>query len=521
MKYSLRIRLIIGVIIEILLLLTVFSLIIYSMIRRTLINQSDASLTSTAQILAASAELNDGEIDLELDVEYMQEFQRADRPTYYQLWHKGTVVMRSPSLGTDDLLRFEGPLDVPVFRTLQKNRQPLRAIGLKFEPRGVKKPERDRDHKRNKDKERAKQQTLTLVVARDATELYGQLRFLRWLLLTASAAVTALSFLIAAVIVRQGLRPLNAIAAEIASIKEDSLTTRITAEHVPTEIIQIKNRLNELLSRLEASFNRERRFNADIAHELRTPLAGLRSTIEVTLARTRDNDEYKRVLSDCHAIVETMQTMVNNLLTLAKLDAQQISFHAEQIQLAELANSCWRPFSDKALERKITFDNTIEPEFTCESDRRNLSIVLSNILDNAVEYANEGGQIRTTARRIDDSVEVAVSNTGCRLTNEQVSQIFDCFWRHDSSRSDTGTHCGLGLALVQRLVRALGGNTFAEIQPGGMFVVRLILPARAKKRKISQNSTPTNSSKHFLVKTMETTEINQRNKPITNFLSQK
>jgi two-component system heavy metal sensor histidine kinase CusS len=300
------------------------------------------------------------------------------------------------------------------------------------------------------------------------------LRFLRWLLLIASAAVITLSFLIAAIIVRQGLRPLNSIAAEIATIKEDNLTARITAEHVPAEVVQIKNRLNELLSRLQSSFNRERQFNADVAHELRTPLAGLRSTIEVTLIRARDNDEYKKVLSDCHAIVENMQTMVNNLMMLAWLEAKQISFNTEQIKLAELVNSCWRPFSDRALERKISFDNNIEPEITCASDRRNLSIVLSNILDNAVEYADEGGQIRTTARRIDDSVEVAVSNTGCRLTGKQVSQIFDCFWRGDLSRSDTGTHCGLGLALVQRLIRALGGHATAELQPGGIFIVQLI-----------------------------------------------
>jgi two-component system OmpR family sensor kinase len=73
-------------------------------------------------------------------------------------------------------------------------------------------------------------------------------------------------------------------------------------------------------------------------------------------------------------------------------------------------------------------------------------------------------------------VEVAVSNTGCKLTNEQVSKVFDCFWRADSSRTDTGTHCGLGLALVQKLIRALDGNVDAELQPGGIFVVRIILP---------------------------------------------
>ena len=476
MTHSLRARLLVCIIGGMTLLLIVFSILIYMVIRRALVNQFDASLTSTARILAASAELDNGEIDLELEVQDMQEFRRAERPTYYQFWwHKDTAVVRSPSLGTDDLLRFEGPLDLLVFRALQRNGQPLRAIGLKFEPRGLKKPKRDRNPKRNEYKQQARRQTLTLVVARDAGDLYGQLGFLRWLLLIASAAVIALSFLIAAIVVRQGLRPLNSIAAEIANIKEDSLTTRITAEHVPTEVVQIKNRLNELLSRLQVSFNRERQFNADVAHELRTPLAGLRSTIEVTLSHTRDEDEYKRVLSDCHAIALNMQTMVNNLLMLAKLDAQQISFHTEHIRLAGLVNSCWRPLSDKALERQITFDNRIDPEITCESDRQNLSIVLSNVLDNAVEYSDKGGQIRTTSRRIDDSMEVAVSNTGCQLTNEQVSKVFDCFWQGDLSRSDTGTHCGLGLALVQRLTRALGGNAIAELQPGGIFVIRLIL----------------------------------------------
>ncbi|MFZ2148439.1 MAG: ATP-binding protein [Sedimentisphaerales bacterium] len=479
MTFSLRARLLTGIIAGMILLLTLFSLLIYVVIRSALVKQFNTSLASTALILAASVEVDGNEIDLELDVQHMPEFQRPDRPTYYQLWrHDGTVAARSPSLGMDDLLRLEGPLGTPVFQALQtRNSQPGRVVGLKFTPRLS-------DSDKASGRQPAKEQTLTLAVARDASGLYRQLDFIQWLLIVASGGTVALSVFIAAFVVRQGLRPLNAIAAEIASIKEDSLTARITTENVPIEVVQIKNRLNELLSRLEASFNRERRFNADVAHELRTPLTGLRSTIEVTLARTRDNDEYKRVLSDCHAIVENMQTMVNNLLTLAKLDAQQIRFHTEQIQLAELTNSCWRPFSEKALERKITYDNTIESEFTCESDPRNLSIALSNVLDNAVEYADEGGRIRTTARRIDDSMEVTVSNTGCRLTDEQVSQIFDCFWRHDSSRSDTGTHCGLGLALVQRLVRALGGNTFAELQSGGIFVVRLILPASTKKRKI-------------------------------------
>lgn len=491
MSRSLRTRLLAGIIGGMILLLTIFSLLIYVVIRSALVKQFDSSLASVAQILAASVELDGNEIELEFEVQQMPEFLNAEHPTHYQLWAaNGTVIVKSPLLDTENLLRVVGPLNAIVPGISQdKNGQPQRTVGITFIPRladshdEYENDEEDGDkHDDDKDEDvqdyrpPANGQAFTLVVARDAGDLYGQLGFLRWLLLNASAAVIALSCILAAVIVRKGLRPLNVIAAEISTIKEDSLTNRITAEDVPTEVVQIKNRLNELLSRLEASFNRERQFNADVAHELRTPLSGLLSTIEVTLTRTRDNDEYKRVLFDCQAIVENMQTMVSNLLMLARLDSKQMSFQTEQIRLDELVNSCWKPFSDKALERQITFDNSIEAEILCESDRQNLSIVLLNVLANAVEYADKGGQIRITACSKDDSLEITVSNTGCKLTTNQVSHVFDCFWQDDLSRTDTGTHCGLGLALVQRLVRALGGNALVELQPRGIFLVRIILP---------------------------------------------
>ncbi len=476
---SLRTRLLAGIIGGIILLLTIFSLFIYVVIRSALVEQFDTTLASIAQVLAGSVEIDGDEIELEFEVQQMPEFQNSEHPTLYQLWRtNGTVVAKSPLLGTQDLFRLEGILMEPVFESSRDNNgKPQRAVGLKFVPRTA-----DNDDDNEENSRPTNEQTLTLVVARDAGDLLGQLRFLRGLLLIASAAVIALSFLIAVIVVRQGLRPLNFIAAEIGAISANSLTTRIGAKHVPTEMVPIKNRLNELLSRLEASFNRERQFNADVAHELRTPLAGIRSTIEVSLRRARDNDEYKRVLSDCQAIVENMQTMVNNLMMLTRLDSQQIDLNSERIQLAELVNSCWRSFRNKAYEREIVFENRIPVEMSCRSDSEHLSMIFMNLMENAVEYTDEGGQIWTTARQTDGSLELAVSNTGCRMTTEQVSQVFDCFWRGDSSRSDTGNHCGLGLALVQRLVTALGGYAVAELQPGGIFIVRLVLPSSRENK---------------------------------------
>lgn len=473
MMQSLRARLLAGIISGMALLLTIFSLLIYGMIRNALIEEFDASLVSVARILAASVECSEEGIDLELDAQQMPEFQNVRHPTHYQVWRTdGTSAVKSPLLGVRDLPRIDGVLNTPVFAAPKDEAgKRQRMVGLKFLPRIAGSDEKD-----NRQPEHV--QAITLTVARDAEELYEQLGFLCWLLLIASSAVITLSFVIAAAVVRNGLRPLNAIAAEIATISEDNLTTRITAERVPVEVVPIKNRLNELMSRLEASFKKERQFNADVAHELRTPLSGIRSTIEVTLARSRDASEYREALSSCLEISTHMQSMVGNLLALARLDARQMSLRIEPVTIAELVGVCWDACADKAIQREITFDNRIDPATMLQTDRQNLSIILSNVLDNAAEYTDKGGQIWAAACRKEQAVEIAISNTGCRLTSEQVSHVFDVFWRGDSSRSGTEVHCGLGLALVQRLTKALGGGAAADLQLAGIFTIRLTLPLK-------------------------------------------
>jgi signal transduction histidine kinase len=475
MMRSLRTRLLAGIIGGMILLLIAFSLLIYFVIRSALFNQFDTALASVAHVLAASVEKKPDGIDLEIDIQQMPEFINPNHPMNYQIWKlNGEVISRSPLLGTSDLPRFHGPLDKPVYKVFPGPKgHPYRAAGTTFLPRI--------ETNESKNAVQTTEQPLILVVTRDAHELYEQLSLLKWLLFVASCVNAGLALIIGTYVVRSGLRPLNTIAAEIAAIRVDNLTTRIGAQHVPSEVVPIKSRLNELLSRLQASFDRERQFNADVAHELRTPLAGIRSTIEVALTRSRDATEYRAALSDCLQIAKDMESVVNNLLMLARLEAQQISFKTEPVQLSGLIDSCWRCFSKKMDERKIVFENQIPAELTCQSDPEHLSMVFSNLLDNAAEYSNDKGQIRVTARRIDDSVEIAVSNTGCQLTAEQVSKVSDYFWRGDSSRSDAGVHCGLGLALVRRIVQALGGTFTIQLEQGGIFTTRVTLPADNQK----------------------------------------
>jgi two-component system heavy metal sensor histidine kinase CusS len=474
-----------------LLLLAALSLIVYGTIRRALFRQFDAGLESTARLLAASVEQDANDVELGLG----PEFQDARHPTYYQIWKGEEIVaVKTPIWSSLGLWRIPDDGASPVFVDLPGALgKPLRAVGLRFMPRPSEPDDRGEPSTQKGPPNathrvweansafgsprppRTNLTMMSLTVARDASELYGPLRFLRWLLLTATAAVTALSFLIAGVVVRHGLLPLNTMAAQIGAIRADDLSTRIDATSVPREIAPIRDRLNDLLARLQASFRREQRFTADVAHELRTPLAGLRSTIEVTLMRSRESQEYQAVLSDCLGIVQNMQTMVNNLLMLARLDTRQMTFRRDRIRLADIVDAGWRPFAERVQQRQITFESSIPGDLTCLCDPDTLSMVVSNLLANASEYTNDGGRIWVAGQSADGHVELTLANTGCSLIQEQIAQVFDCFWRGDSSRKDPGIHCGLGLALVQRLMTALGGSATAELQPGGVFAVRLNL----------------------------------------------
>jgi len=481
---SLRSRLLLGMVAGMTLLLILFSGIMYFVIRDALKKQFDASLAASARLLAAGVEMDlakeneepkelqdqKNAVDIEFDLQMMPEFQRKKRPSYFQIWRQdNSVVARSPSVGQTDLLRFEGAPDKPFFLSVRlPNERPGRAVSLRFTPRI--------EENRKWIPSSSNDYMLTLVVARDASEMLAELRFVRWLLLYASLGVIVISCLVSAWIVRRSLGPLNSLGAAIAAIPEDELSRRIEIKHLPAEIMPIKEKLNNLLARMESSFNRERQFTADVAHELRTPLAGLRTTLEVALSRQRNVQEYHAALANCLAINKNMEITVANLLALARLDARQITFQRVRIELAKWIDSAWNPFQTKAKKRNLAFENQLPENLTCSSDPEFLSLVLSNLLDNAVEYANDNGRIWVTGKPTNDSVEITIANSGCPLGPENLDRIFDRFWRSDAARTQNDAKCGLGLALVHNILKALGGRTRAEIQNGNIFSITLTLP---------------------------------------------
>jgi signal transduction histidine kinase len=235
---------------------------------------------------------------------------------------------------------------------------------------------------------------------------------------------------------------------------------------------------------LETALEREHTFAADVAHELRTPLAGIRSTIDVALTCDHQVDQCRESLRDCSEIVAKMQSLVGNLLMLARLDGKQPTFRQEQVVLADVVRACWRPLRQRAEAQGQTFENHVGDDQVIVTDPDSVAIVFANVLENSVEYADPGGRIWVTGEwGPGGSAHVTVANTGCQLTPQQARMAFRQFWRADGARDGGGRHTGLGLALVRRLTTTLGGDASAEATEDGVFTVHIVLPRVASTPK--------------------------------------
>jgi two-component system sensor histidine kinase QseC len=478
MTLSIRARLLLWITGGMAILLMVFAVVVYGVLSRSLLDGFDEVLLASSRTISGPVERDSARIKFEMDERDAPEFYRSVEPDYFQLWlEDGEKLAGSPSLKTGGLERFAGLPDVPAFRPVRlPDGRAGRAVGLLFIPRADEEA-----------KDVIPAQKVTLVVARGTASLDATIRLIRWLLATATGGTLVLALLLGAVAVRRGLRPLDALAARIAAVRQDDLSAQIPTERMPAEMAPVVGKLNDLLRRLEDAFRRERAFTADAAHELRTPLAGLRCTLEVASSQPRTRNDYREAITECLDVVRHTQGIVETLLVLARFESGQTTLRPEAVDVRELIEAGWRPLADKAASRGITFDTHLLMNFSCMADREVSQMIVAALLSNAAEYTDDHGRIEIAGRNIGESVELTIANTGCSLSDTDAQHVFDRFWRSDPSRTGTGIHCGLGLALVQRAARTLGGSVSARIADG-TFTIGLTLPAAQPKRHLMPRS---------------------------------
>jgi two-component system sensor histidine kinase QseC len=476
MSSSLRTSLLLRTGVATAIVFVVAGTILYMLVGSDLQTQFDHALISKARLLASTVEQTPLGVEIEFAELEMGEFLSPTGPGFLQLWRNdGAVLYRSASLNGSDLPQVAASLDEPVFQSMDlPGDLSCRAVCLTFTPR----LEEDWiEQIYNPGVQEMRDSHITLVLARTTQftdRVLARFRLLLVVLLFATLIVVSGSLAWA---VKSGLKPTERLAAEINRIGEQDLSMRLADEVVPEEIRPVVVRLNDLLDRLERAFARERAFSADVAHELRTPLAGLQSVLEVSLARLRSTEEYEATLEECLHISGHLRTLIGNLLSLARIESGTLKLDSRTVTLNTLLRSNWEHFAERAEARNLSLEWELTPESNLTTDPTLLDAAIRNVLDNAVGYADKGGTLTITTTRAAGVASVRVTNTGCELTQEKAEELRDRFRRGDAARSATGTHCGLGLALVQETLRALGGDVRIQAEPGGRYEITLTLPA--------------------------------------------
>lgn len=467
---SLRRRLMIGTAVSSAVVFSVAGFGLHALIRAALYEELDRALLGKAAALTGLVE--DDLQAVEMENPGLPEFSRADQPEYYELRTVGgKALFRSSSLGDRDLDGPKAELGGSAFRSMVlPDGRRGRAATVCFRPRCEDVATRPADEPLRYP------EPLLLTLAAGVAPTEATLAHLAIILVGVCVGAALLSAGVLAGVVRLALDPLDDLAERIAHLEPADLSARVDLADAPTEVGPVVTRLNELLARVQATLVREKAFTADVAHELRTPLAGLRSTLDVSLSRPREADAYRASCADCLTIVCQMQTLVENLLALARLEAGAVRVEAKRVQLGELMAECWRPFAEQAKDRRLEVSWHVNGPTELETDAEKLRQVLTNVFANAIAYADAGGRVAVGLAGGAGEARIRVSNTGCTLSPADAERVFDRFWRGDEARHDTGLHCGLGLALCRRLTTCLGGTIQAECTAGGEFAVTISLP---------------------------------------------
>jgi two-component system heavy metal sensor histidine kinase CusS len=283
------------------------------------------------------------------------------------------------------------------------------------------------------------------------------------------------SALIAQRVTKRGLRPLAEMTESLKRIGPDRLHERLSASSWPAELQPVATAFDAVLERLEDSFTRLSQFSADLAHELRTPIANLRGESEVALTRPRTPDEYREVIESSVAECERLSGIIDNLLFLARAEAAE--GHIERTRFDG------RAAIDKiaAYYRTIAEDRHVEikcgGEGEIDADALLFSRAVSNLVDNALRFTPDGGAIAIAVAVNATGAEVSVRDSGSGIAPEHLPRVFDRFYRADASRSSMGT--GLGLALVKSIADLHGGLASAQSEVGRGTTVTLVFPHRA------------------------------------------
>jgi two-component system sensor histidine kinase QseC len=465
-------QLILALLIGILLVAGAVGSGLYYFVQRQLNFQFNSALDARARALAACVHLTREGVEMSAPDDILAEYSRSRRPQYFQIWNAdGTVFLRSKSLGPGANLPTQAGFDRPVFRDVPlPDERDGRAAFLHFTPHPA-----DADDVTDA-RLASGAPRMTIAVAQNRRAVDEPLEDVLVSLISAAVLLAGGVVVVVAITVRRGLRPLAEVADGASRINADSLEFRFPVARMPVELAPICQRLNDLLERLDGAFKRERRFTSDVAHELRTPIAELRSLSEVAIRWPTDAVAAQANFQDALQISRHMERMVTTLLALARCESGRQALAVTNIDLNQIVNDAWRPLEPADGKRKLRIKFALLPDAVVRGDASLLASIVSNLLSNATQYATENSEIDVSTIHGAGGVVLNITNQTEGLSAADLPHLFEPFWRKDAARSPD-EHSGLGLALVKAYADVLHAKLEATMPQEKTFCITLELPA--------------------------------------------
>ena len=280
------------------------------------------------------------------------------------------------------------------------------------------------------------------------------------------------STLVAITVTKRGLRPLAEMRHALERVQPAHLSERIEPAQWPRELQPVVTAFDGMLDRLEDSFTRLSQFSADLAHELRTPIGNMLGETQVALTRERSSEEYRSTIESTAAECERLSGIIDNLLFLARAESAEQEIERSLFNGRAALEKIASFYQTAAEDRHLNIECSGEGQIFADPALFNRAV--GNLIDNALRFTTDGGNIDVSIGTRDGHTEVFVRDTGSGIAPEHLPRVFDRFYRGDPSRSSAGT--GLGLALVKSIADLHGGSARIESELGRGTTVILTFP---------------------------------------------
>lgn len=462
------------------LLLLLLSTGVYLTARRSLYREIDDGIRGTAALLSNQVELEGGEVLYEWG-EGLGANNVVSSDDLFQFWDETSdKISRSPALGQRNLPRFAGPGGEPEYRDIiLPGGSHGRALGMRILPFVL--PDEIvamRQRGRIIDVRSLPQ---ILVVAEDSGPILATLRLLRVLLGAGSLLTLGLALGVIDRVIRQSLRPIDELAEQVESRSGRQLDAALDLPaSLPTELVGLARNFDLLLGRVATIRERETDFIRHAAHELRTPIAGLRATTDLALSQPRSAAEYQAHLATCQRAAIDLGELVKRLSALARIGRETSPPSIGSTDLAALVRDCIETHAPRfdARGMRLVVQLPDEP-LVVATDAAMARIIVNNLLDNAASHADDGSEIQISANSAADHAQLRIANRADDLPHP-LERLFEPLFRKEYSRHDSASHLGIGLTLSLEAATAIGATLEAGDARPGWIEFTLTLPRRTE-----------------------------------------